>query len=154
MVSAGLLLYRRRHRLEVFLAHPGGPFWADKDLGAWTIPKGSVEEGELPLYAAQREFNEETGLEAEGPYIDLGSVIQKSGKRVHAWAFEGDADVTRVCSTLMKMVWPPNSGRMITIPEIDRCSWFEPTIARRKINGAQAAFIDRLELHLKQVRSG
>ena len=138
----------------MFLAHPGGPFWADKDYGAWTIPKGSIEAGEQALYAAQREFNEETGLDAEGPFIELGSVIQKSGKTVFCWAFEGDADVTSVCSTHMRMVWPPNSGRMITIPEIDRCSWYDPIMARRKINGAQAAFIDRLELHLKQVRAG
>jgi len=148
-VSAGLLLYRRASgALEVFLAHPGGPFWRDRDLGAWTIPKGVLEDGEDPLAAAQREFAEETSVAPVGPFLSLGSVRQKAGKVVHAWAWEGDADPARVASNSMRSEWPRNSGRFITFPEVDRCEWFDPATARLKMNPAQAAFIDRLEAAL------
>ncbi len=146
-VSAGLLLYRTNTagNLEVFLAHPGGPFWTDRDAGAWTIPKGLVEPGEDLLDAARREFLEETGLTPDGPYLPLGSVRQKAGKTVHAWAFRGDADATRVQSNLTRAEWPRGSGRWITHPEVDRCCWFDLASARTRINAAQAALIDRLE---------
>jgi predicted NUDIX family NTP pyrophosphohydrolase len=148
-VSAGLLLYRRvGGALGVFLAHPGGPFWRDRDLGAWTIPKGVLEDGEDPLAAAQREFAEETSVAPVGPFLSLGSVRQKAGKVVHAWAWEGDADPARVASNSMRSEWPRNSGRFITFPEVDRCEWFDPATARLKMNPAQAAFIDRLEAAL------
>jgi predicted NUDIX family NTP pyrophosphohydrolase len=147
--SAGLLLFRRRGgRLEVFLAHPGGPFWANKDAGAWTVPKGLVEPGEDPLAAAVREFAEETGLSPSGPFLPLGSVRQKSGKVVHAWAVEGDADPDRVTSNVISVEWPPGSGRRVSIPEVDRCAWFEPDEARRRLNPAQVALVERLEAAL------
>jgi predicted NUDIX family NTP pyrophosphohydrolase len=148
-ISAGLLLYRRpAGRLEVFLAHPGGPFWQDKDAGAWTIPKGTLNAGEEELAAARREFEEETGVRPAGPYLPLGSVRQKSGKLVHAWAWEGDADPAAVTSNTMQLEWPPRTGRWITIPEIDRCAWFDPDTARGKLNPAQVAFVDRLQAAL------
>jgi predicted NUDIX family NTP pyrophosphohydrolase len=148
--SAGLLLFRRgANGLEVFLAHPGGPFWKRRDTGAWTIPKGLTEEGEEPLAAACREFEEETGLAPRGPFIHLGSIRQKAGKVVHAWAWEGDADPAAVTSNSMRAEWPRGSGRWLTFPEVDRCSWYDPRVAREKINPAQAAFIDRLESALK-----
>jgi predicted NUDIX family NTP pyrophosphohydrolase len=147
--SAGLLLYRRPSgRLEVFLAHPGGPFWHNRDTGAWTIPKGLAEPGEDLLDAACREFQEETGVAPKGPFLPLGNIRQKAGKYVHAWAWEGDADASRVTSNTMRTEWPRGSGRMITFPEVDRCAWFDPRTAREKINPAQAEFIDRLELAL------
>lgn len=145
-VSAGLLLYRRApHGLEVFLAHPGGPFWRQRDAGAWTIPKGVVNEGEELLTAACREFEEETGLRPEPPYVPLGSVRQRSGKHVHAWAWEGDADPTRVTSNTMQAEWPRGSGTWITFPEVDRCGWFDVPVARTKLLAAQAELVDRLE---------
>jgi predicted NUDIX family NTP pyrophosphohydrolase len=145
-ISAGLLLFRRTEgRLEVFLAHPGGPFWANKDVGAWTIPKGLINPGEDQLAAARREFGEETGLHPGGPFLSLGSVRQKAGKMVYAWACEGDADPAAVVSNTMRVEWPPRSGHWVTIPEIDRCDWFDPATAREKVNPAQAEFIDRLE---------
>lgn len=145
-VSAGLLLFRRGARgLEVFLAHPGGPFWAGRDEGAWTVPKGLVEEGEDPLAAARREFREETGIEPEGPFLPLGSIRQKAGKTVHAWAWEGDADPERVTSEAMRTEWPRGSGRWISFPEVDRCAWFDPETARTRINPAQAELVSRLE---------
>lgn len=145
-VSAGLLLFRRpRGGLEVFLAHPGGPFWVARDLGAWTIPKGLVEEGEEPLAAAVREFEEETGIRPERPYLPLGHVRQKAGKLVHAWAWEGEADPRRVRSNSMRTQWPRGSGRWISFPEVDRCEWFDARRAREKINPAQAELIGRLE---------
>ena len=148
-VSAGLLLYRRREgTLEVFLAHPGGPFWAGKETGAWTIPKGVVDPGEEPLAAARREFAEETGIRASGPFIPLGAIRQRSGKLVHAWAWEGDADPERVSSNTTQSEWPRGSGRWLTFPEIDRCAWFDPATAREKINPAQAELIARLEAEL------
>jgi predicted NUDIX family NTP pyrophosphohydrolase len=148
-VSAGLLLFRRTGgRLEVFLAHPGGPFWRDRDLGAWTVPKGLLEEGEDPLAAAVREFEEETSIRPEGPYLPLGSIRQRAGKHVHAWAWEGEADPRRVRSNLMRAEWPRGSGRWLSFPEVDRCEWFDAREARQKANPAQAELIDRLEAAL------
>jgi predicted NUDIX family NTP pyrophosphohydrolase len=146
-VSAGLLLFRRAPEggLELFLAHPGGPFWARRDEGAWTIPKGLVEEGEEPLAAACREFTEETGVSPVEPFIPLGSIRQKAGKVVHAWAWEGDADAAAIVSNRARTEWPRGSGRMVEFPEVDRCAWMRPAEARRKMNGAQAELIDRLE---------
>ena len=147
--SAGLLLYRQPSSgLQVFLAHPGGPFWKGKDAGAWTIPKGVAEAGEALLDAACREFKEETGVSPSPPFISLGSIRQKAGKLVHAWAWEGDADPAQVTSNTMRTEWPRGSGRWITFPEVDRCAWFDTRIAREKINPAQGQFIDRLEIAL------
>lgn len=149
VVSAGLLLFRRpAGRLEVFLAHPGGPFWRDRDAGAWTLPKGGVHAGEALLEAACREFEEETGVRPHGPYLELGSVRQRAGKRVHAWAWEGDADASAVTSNVMRAEWPRGSGRWITYPEIDRCAWFTPDAARTHLIAAQAEFVARLEARL------
>jgi predicted NUDIX family NTP pyrophosphohydrolase len=144
-ISAGLLLFRRSAgELEVFLAHPGGPFWKHKDAGAWTIPKGLVDENEDVLAAARREFLEETGIEPRGPFRELGTVRQKAGKLIHAWAWEGDADPALVRSNTFTMEYPRGSGRMIEVPEVDRCEWFSLAMARQKINPAQAEFLDRL----------
>jgi predicted NUDIX family NTP pyrophosphohydrolase len=131
--------------LEVFLAHPGGPFWASRDAGAWTIPKGRVDEGEDLLDAARREFTEETSFMPPEPFISLGAVRQKSGKVVHAWACEGDADPDRIISNVTHNEWPRGSGRRITFPEVDRCAWYDVPTARQKINPAQAELIERLE---------
>jgi len=136
----------------VFLAHPGGPFWRDRDTGAWTIPKGIVNEGEELLAAACREFEEETGIHPREPFMPLGSIRQKAGKIVHAWAWEGDAEPAGVTSNSARTEWPPGSGRWITYPEVDRCAWFEPAVARSKINPAQAELIDRLEQRLEDGR--
>src|SRR5215211_5169147 len=130
-VSAGLLLFRRGPGgLEVFLAHPGGPFWAGRDAGVWTLPKGLVADGEDLLAAAQREFEEETGVRPKGPFLPLAQVRQKSGKVVHAWAWEGDADPETVKSNTMRVEWPRGSGRWLVFPEVDRCAWFDPAQAR------------------------
>jgi predicted NUDIX family NTP pyrophosphohydrolase len=151
--SAGLLLYRRAAgELELFLAHPGGPFWKGRDNGAWTIPKGVPEAGEDLLDAARREFEEETGVHPTGPFIPLGAVRQKAGKLVHAWAWEGDADPDRITSNMMKTEWPRGSGRWLSFPEIDRCGWFTPVVAREKLNPAQAELVDRLESALSPPR--
>lgn len=147
--SAGLLLYRNGPGgLEVFLAHPGGPFWLRKDLGAWTIPKGAVEAGESFLTAARREFEEETGVVPAEPFLGLGQIRQKSGKVIHAWAWAGDADPALVTSNSMETEWPRGSGKIITFPEIDRCAWFSAEEAKRRVNPAQAALIDRLTIAL------
>jgi predicted NUDIX family NTP pyrophosphohydrolase len=144
-LSAGLLMYRRRgDRLEVLLVHPGGPFWAKKDLGAWTIPKGELAEGEDELTTARREFQEETGIPPEGPFHPLGSVKQKAGKVVHAWAFEGDCDPAAIRSNTYRVQWPPGSGQWRTFPEVDRAEWFALEEAKRRINPAQAELIDTL----------
>lgn len=148
-VSAGLLLFRGSGPgLEVFLAHPGGPFWRDKDAGAWTIPKGAINPGESLLDAALREFEEETGIRPVPPFRPLGSIRQKAGKVVHAWAWEGEADPGRIISNTTRTQWPPGSGRWITYPEVDRCAWFGARVARSRINPAQAELIDRLEAAL------
>jgi predicted NUDIX family NTP pyrophosphohydrolase len=148
-VSAGLLMFRRlaSSGLEVYLAHPGGPFFKNKDEGAWTIPKGEIPEGEEPLACALREFEEETGLRLDGSskFHDLGSIRQKSGKTVYAWAVEGDCDAGhRLKSNTFKIEWPPRSGEFQDFPEIDRAEFFPVDLARQKINPAQIAFIDRL----------
>jgi len=140
-----MLLFRRSSEdLEVFLAHPGGPFWARRDDGAWTIPKGVVNEGEDLLDGARREFFEETGIGPIGPFIELGAIKQKAGKTVHAWAWEGDADAEAVTSNTSRTEWPRGSGKWVSFPEVDRCAWYDVRTARTKINPAQAALIDRL----------
>lgn len=143
--SAGILLYRRRNGApELFLVHPGGPFWTKKDEGAWTIPKGGVEPGEDPLAAALREFGEETGFTVQGPFIELGGFKQPGGKTVLAWATEGDADPAALRSNAFEMEWPPRSGRRAPFPEIDRAGWFDPETARRKILKGQKPIIEAL----------
>jgi len=146
-VSAGLILFRRsaERGLEIFLAHPGGPFWANRDSGAWTIPKGVVEDGEDLLDAARREFNEETGIVATGPFIPLGSIKQKAGKTVHAWAWEGDADASTITSNFTTTEWPRGSGKMMSFAEIDRCQWFDAKTAVEKMNPAQSELVGRLK---------
>lgn len=148
--SAGLLLYRRRGGdLEVFLVHPGGPFFARKDEGAWSIPKGEVEPGEAPLEAARREFEEETGCRPGGPFVELAPVRQRGGKLVYAWAVEGDCDPAAIRSAAVTIEWPPRSGRTVTFPEVDRAAFFTVADARRKINPAQAAWLDELVRRLR-----
>ena len=148
--SAGLLLWRRRDgRLEVLLAHQGGPFWAKKDLGHWTIPKGEVEPGEQLEAVARREFAEETGHDPpDQPLVELGEITQKSGKLVLGWAVEGDLDPSTAVSNTYEMEWPPHSGVVQAFPEIDRVEWFELDEARRKLKAAQVPFLDRLEAAL------
>jgi predicted NUDIX family NTP pyrophosphohydrolase len=149
--SAGILLYRLGGgEPEVLLVHPGGPFWANKDEGAWSIPKGEYDDGEDPQVAARREFHEETGTELPpGALADLGSVRQKSGKQVAAWAAEGDLDAAGVTSNTFDMEWPPRSGQRQAFPEIDRAEWFGIDQAREKLNPAQTAFLDRLAALLR-----
>jgi predicted NUDIX family NTP pyrophosphohydrolase len=151
-VSAGLLMFRMRDgELEYLLAHPGGPFWKDRDTGAWTIPKGEIQSGEEPLAAAQREFEEEVGLKPRGKFMELTPIRQRSGKLVHAWAFEGDCDPSCIESNVFKMEWPPNSGRFEDCPEVDRARFFRMEEAKRKINPAQVAFLEELR---RKHRSG
>ena len=141
-VSAGLLLFRRAAGgLEFFLAHPGGPFWKNRDAGAWTIPKGLVEPGEDPLAAACREFQEETGIEPQGPFWPLGTVRQKAGKLIHAWALEGDADPAAVRSNFVPV---RTGGGWRQFAEIDRCGWFGAEEAKQKLNPAQAELVERV----------
>jgi predicted NUDIX family NTP pyrophosphohydrolase len=143
--SAGILLFRRTPELEVLLVHPGGPFWAKKDLGAWSIPKGEHDEGEDAQACAIREFTEETGsAPSEGGLDDLGTIRQKAGKIVQAWALEGDLDATAIRSNTFSMQWPPRSGKMQEFPEVDRADWFSVNEARKRINPAQVEFLDRL----------
>jgi predicted NUDIX family NTP pyrophosphohydrolase len=143
--SAGLLLFRGRAAdLEILLGHPGGPFWKNKDDGAWSIPKGLIGADEAPLSAARREFAEETGHDLEGVFLPLGEARQPGGKVVQAWAIEGDWDPALIRSNTFEMEWPPRSGRHRTFPEIDRAAWFAVAEARRKILMGQAIFVDRL----------
>ncbi|MDQ6730195.1 MAG: NUDIX domain-containing protein [Actinomycetota bacterium] len=148
--SAGLLLHRRTpDGLEVLLVHPGGPFWARRDAGAWSIPKGETDPGEDPLAAARREFTEELGSAPPGgDAIALGEVCQKSGKRVTAWALAGDLDPATIAGNTFSIEWPPRSGRTQEFPEVDRAQWFGLDAAREKLIGAQAAFLDRLRAAL------
>jgi len=145
-ISAGLLMYRRDDgTLQVLLAHPGGPYFQNKDEGAWSIPKGEIELGEDLLEAAKREFEEEIGFTPTGPFIALTPVKQRGGKIVHAWAFEGNCDPSAVVSNKFPMEWPPRSGQQMEFPEIDRATFFDVSTARRKINAGQLALIDELE---------
>lgn len=148
--SVGILLWRTRAgHLEVLLAHPGGPLWAKKDLGHWTIPKGETEPGEELLGVARREFAEETGHDApDGPLIDLGEIVQRSGKRVRAWAAEGDLDPSSAASNTYEMEWPPRSGAIRAFPEVDRVEWFGLDEGRRRLKAAQTPFLDRLQTAL------
>ena len=144
--SAGLLLYRESEGcLEVLLAHPGGPFWAKKDDGVWSIPKGEFDETEDPLTAARREFEEETGLVPDGPLTKLDPLRQPSGKIVYAWAIPGDFDPVRLKSNTFTMEWPPKSGRQQMFPEVDRAGWFRIDAAKRKILTGQTGFLSQLE---------
>jgi predicted NUDIX family NTP pyrophosphohydrolase len=145
------MLFRRRDgRLEILLAHPGGPFFARKDEGHWTIPKGEVDPGEELFAVGRREFEEETGQSLpDGPSTELGSIVQKGGKVVHGWAVEGDLDPSAGVSNTFELEWPPGSGRRQAYPEIDRVAWFEPDEARRRIKATQIPFIDRLEAGLR-----
>ena len=146
-VSAGILLYRRSAAgVEVLLGHPGGPYFENKDIGAWSIPKGQAEAGEELLAVAKREFGEETGhvVGSNARLIDLGSIRQRGGKTVHAWAVEGDLDPADAWSNTFNMEWPPRSGIVIEVPEVDRVAWFTPDAARVAINPAQVPLIDTL----------
>lgn len=143
--SAGIVLYRlNKQQLEIFLVHPGGPFFAKKDAGSWSIPKGEFDEREDLLEVAKREFEEETGQKIEGNFLALSPVKQKGGKIVFAWAVEGDIDAAAINSNMFTMEWPPKSGKVREFPEVDKGEWFSFSIAKEKINPAQAAFIDEL----------
>jgi predicted NUDIX family NTP pyrophosphohydrolase len=145
-VSAGILVYRETNGvLEVLLAHPGGPFWARKDEGAWTIPKGLVEPGADLLATAQREFTEETGFVAAGPFVPLAPVRQTSGKIVHGFACRGDFDAAKLTSNMFEIEWPPRSGRRKQFPEVDRAAWFDLATAREKLIAYQRPFLVELE---------
>jgi predicted NUDIX family NTP pyrophosphohydrolase len=151
--SAGLLMYRRGDgRVWVLLVHPGGPFFRNKDEGAWSIPKGEFEPGEEPLEAARREFHEEVGVQPEGPFLALTPVKQKGGKVVHAWAFAGDCDPGSIGRSTFTIEWPPRSGRRVEFPEVDRAAFFNLAEARRKIHAGQARLIDELEQRLEAAR--
>ena len=149
--SAGILLYRRMPGgLEILLAHPGGPFFATRDAGSWSIPKGEPDAGEPLIAVAQREFAEETGHPMpDGPLLELGSIVQKGGKVVHAWAVEGDLDPAAARSNTFEMEWPPKSGRVAAFPEIDRVAWFDPTEARMRVKPTQIPLLERLEAALE-----
>jgi len=143
--SAGLLMYRRSgERVEVLLAHPGGPFWAKKDLGAWSIPKGEYEADEDPLQAANREFEEESGVVPAGSFVALGEIKQAGGKIVTAWAVEGDCDASSLKSNTFSIEWPPDSGRLAEFPEVDRWEWFSLEDAGNRILAGQKEFLERL----------
>ncbi len=153
--SAGILLYRSTvPEAEVLLVHPGGPFWKNKDAGAWTIPKGEFEESEDPLAAAIREFKEETGFLIQGEFKALDPIQQKAGKIVYAWAIEGDIDADKAQSNFFEMEWPPKSGKKQSFPEIDKACWFTLSKAKLKINSSQIALLDQLsEMLTKKGRS-
>jgi predicted NUDIX family NTP pyrophosphohydrolase len=149
--SAGLLMYRLRNStLEVFLVHPGGPYWAKKDLGAWSIPKGEFREGEDRFDAAKREFQEETGLPAEGNFIALSPIKQTGGKIVYGWAVRGDCDPKTIASNTFTMEWPPRSGRRQEFPEVDRAEWFAIEVAKKKILKGQVGFLEELRQILEK----
>lgn len=144
--SAGILLYRFKGKvIEVFLVHPGGPYWAKKDLGVWSVPKGEFEDSEPALEAAKREFKEETGLIASGKFKPLDPVKLKSGKTVYAWALEGDADASQITSNTFLFEWPPHSGKKMEIPEVDKAGWFNLEQARQKISPGQVPLLNQLE---------
>ena len=144
--SAGILVYRTlKKKLEVFLVHPGGPFWKNKDAAAWSIPKGEFDADESALDAAQREFEEETGIRLKGKFIELKPVKQKSGKTVYAWAHEGDIDATAVKSNSFEIEWPPKSGKKTSFPEIDKAEWFDLNTGKEKINAYQKNLLEQLE---------
>jgi predicted NUDIX family NTP pyrophosphohydrolase len=143
--SAGILLYRfSDNQLQVFLIHPGGPFFRNKDAGNWSVPKGEFLDDEDPLDAAKREFWEETGRPINGKFILLEPIIQKAGKKVYAWAVEGDIDHENIVSNLFEMEWPPRSGKKQTFPEVDKAGWFDVEEGKAKINSAQIGFIEEL----------
>ncbi len=147
--SAGILVYRYKAKeLQVFLVHPGGPFWAKKDLGAWSIPKGEFLSNEDPLMAAKREFEEETGQTIAGDFQPLNPVKLSSGKTIYCWAVEGNADADNIKSNVFDLEWPPKSGKMISIPEVDRAAWFDIATAKEKINKGQVGLIKELEKKL------
>ncbi|MCL4190190.1 MAG: NUDIX domain-containing protein [Thermoguttaceae bacterium] len=147
--SAGLIMHRKTPAgLEVLLVHPGGPFWRNKDDGAWSIPKGEVGPGEDLLDTARREFQEELGLAADGPFLPLAPVKQKGAKIVHAWAFAGNCDPSQIRSNTFAVEWPPRSGKLQQFPEVDQAAFFDLATARRKINPAQIALLDELEKSL------
>jgi predicted NUDIX family NTP pyrophosphohydrolase len=149
-ISAGLLMYRIKDgRPEFLLAHPGGPYFANKDDGAWSIPKGEPDPGEDLLLTAQREFEEETGLRPTGPFVPLKPIQQKGGKTVHAWAFEGDCDPKTLKSNTFSMEWPPHSGRQAEFPEIDRAEFFDLAAAKTKIKSGQEALLDEIATILR-----
>ena len=143
--SAGILLYRRSPAgIEVFLVHPGGPFWAKRDIGSWTVPKGEVNSDENLLQAAKREFHEETGARVDGEFVELAPVRQPSGKMVHGWAVEGDVDAAAITSNTFSIEWPPKSGKTREFPEIDRGGWFALAEAREKLLPGQVPLLDQL----------
>ena len=146
--SAGILLYRKGKDTEVLLVHPGGPFFARKDLGTWSVPKGEYTPEEDPLHAANREFEEETGHRVDGDFIALSPVKQKGGKVVRVWTVEGNIDAGTVQSNTFEMAWPPHSNKIQTFPEVDRAEWFSLDIAREKINQGQISLIDQLAVIL------
>jgi predicted NUDIX family NTP pyrophosphohydrolase len=148
-ISAGLLLYRIRNgALEFLLVHPGGPFWKNKDAGAWTIPKGEIADNEEPLAAAIREFEEELGFKPSGTFTELTPVKQKAGKMVHAWAFESDCDPSQIKSNAFSMEWPPRSGKQAEFPEVDRAEFFNLDAAKTKINSGQIPLLEELRRRL------
>lgn len=150
-LSAGLVLYRKRGtEIEVFIVHPGGPFWAKKDDGVWSIPKGEYLDGENPLAVATREFAEETGSQVSGSFIELPAAKQPSGKIIRAWAVEGDLDAASIRSNHFSLEWPPNSGRMQSFPEVDRALWCSVALARRKLLPGQRVLLDRLEERVRE----
>ena len=152
--SAGLLVYRIRvDQPEVFLVHPGGPFWAKKDAGAWSIPKGELADDDTPLAAAQREFAGETGVRLEGPFAALGSIRQAGGKIVHAFIASVEIDPAKIVGNRFRMEWPPRSGKFAEFPEVDRADWFTLEAAAQKINPAQAEFLSRLRAAIEQAKS-
>jgi predicted NUDIX family NTP pyrophosphohydrolase len=152
-ISAGILAFRQtKAGFEVFLVHPGGPFWKNKENGAWSLPKGELSEGENPLSAAQREFEEETGQKIKGEFIELKPVKLKSGKLVMAWAIEANPDASNIISNTIRLEWPYKSGRWITCPEVDKAAWFGCEEAKQKVNPAQSVFVDELGELLKTMK--